>query len=194
MKKFLTITVALCLLVSGSAFSQDMESLKGTMAAGGYLGYSIGMGDVFDDVDFAGGSSSSDAGLSFGGHFHYGVSDKLMIGGEIFLQSYSFDFEYDAGFLGSASGSDSETKTNFLASALYAMSMDEKKALFLTGGIGFYDFGDTNIGFNGGILYRFMVSETVALYGMPRIHIVMADDMFQLIQISAGAQFMFGGN
>ena len=189
MKKMILITVTLCLLFAGASYGQ---SLKGQMEAGGYLSYSIGMGDVFDDIEFAGGTSSVDAGLGFGGHFHYGISDKLMLGGEIFFQSYSWDYDYDLGYLGSSSGSDSETKVNFMATCLYNMSMDEKKAFFLTGGIGFYDFGDTNIGFNGGVMYRMMVSETIALYAMPRIHIVLADDMFELIQISAGVQIPFG--
>ncbi|MBD3258878.1 hypothetical protein GF377_10625 [candidate division GN15 bacterium] len=191
MKNVMMILAAVCLLAVGSVSAQGV---KGTMAAGGYLGYSIGLGDVFDDIETEFGSSSSDAGIGFGGHFHYGVSEKFMIGGEIFLQSYSFEFDYDFGGFGSGSESESETKANFLATGLMVMNQDEKKAFFLTGGIGFYDFGDTNIGFNGGILYRWMVSETVGIYAMPRIHIVLADDMFQLIQISAGVQIPFGGN
>jgi opacity protein-like surface antigen len=188
MKNILMILVVMSLLVAGTAFGQGV---KGQMAVGAYGGYTIGMGDVFDDYELLDVEFSTSAGINFGGHFHYGLGEKIMIGGEVMMQSYKF--ESSGELLGvSFDESESETKLNFMATALYAMNMDDKKAFFLTAGVGFYDFGDTEIGFNGGFMYRQMVSPTVGLYLMPRIHLVMAEDMFELIQISGGIQIPFG--
>ena len=93
MKRALLLMLALCLVLSVSALGQDEdEGLKGKMFVSGYGGYTIGMGDAFfDEEETIGGvtvGASFKAGISFGGAFHYGVTEKLLVGGELGLQSY----------------------------------------------------------------------------------------------------------
>ncbi len=192
MKKALLIMVVASLLLAGTAFGQGV---KGKMMISGYGGYTIGMGDAFDDYEGENYSFSTKAGITFGGMFHYGLTEKIMLGGEAFFQSYKFESEYTGPSIPGFTFEDadeSETKLNFGANALYAMSDDEKKSMYLTAGVGFYDFGDTEIGFNGGFMYSQKVSPTVNVFVMPRIHIVMADDMFELIQIVGGVSIPLG--
>jgi len=170
MKKLLVLAFAFVFVAGGSAFSQDLE---GKMKAGGYLGYSIGMGDIFDIID---------ASFNFGGTFHYGINEKMMIGGELGLQSYDYDFGF---------ASSSETELNILGSILYAMSYEDSRGLMLTGGAGMYGGFDA-FGINGGIVYSFPVAETIQLYGMPRFHIIFDDETPMMITLSAGAFFDFG--
>ncbi|MBU0982665.1 MAG: hypothetical protein KKA42_02260 [candidate division Zixibacteria bacterium] len=196
MKKVTIITLGLCLMLASGVLAQD-PGLKGKMLASGYLGYSIGMGDAFDDYDFAGSSYSSDAGIAFGGSFHFGLTEKIMLGGELMMQNYSFDVEvapFDIGGVSFAgeSYSDSEMKLNFIGSMLYALNYSDEQALFLTAGLGIYDYGSSEIGFNGGVVWRKMVSPTIGLFVSPRIHLVMADDMFELLQVTAGVHIPLG--
>ena len=58
--------------------------------------------------------------IGFGGAFHYGVTPKLLIGGELGMQSYKAEVTYEG-----VSASDSETEMNILFSGLYAMSYVE---------------------------------------------------------------------
>ena len=167
------------------------QGLKGKMLISGYGGYTIGLGDPFDEYELLGAKYSSSAGINFGGVFHYGLGEKLMIGGELGFQSYKAEVE--GTILGaSVSSSDSETKLNFLFNGLYQVSEAEKNAFFITGGAGMYDYGDTEIGFFGGILYRWAVSPTVFVFAMPRIHLILADTTFELLQISGGVQIPIG--
>ena len=145
------------------------------MKASGYLGYTIGFGDAF--------SGARDAGFNFGGTFHYGIKEKMMIGGELGLQSYSVDL----GPLGSSS----DTKLNILGSILYAMSYEDNSGLMLTAGAGIYG-GFDSFGINGGIVYSHPVSESIQIYGMPRLHIVFDDSTPMMLSLSAGAFFDFG--
>ena len=190
MKRTLLLVGVLCLVLSVAVSGQG---LKGKMLISGYGGYTIGMGDVFDDIETPNFKASNSAGINFGGIFHYGLNEKMMIGGELGLQSYKGEVEYiGTTILGSGSSSDSETKLNFAANGLYLLNETEKNAFFLTGGIGFYDYGSTEIGFFGGILYRWAVSPTVFVFAMPRIHLILADSTFELLQISGGVQIPIG--
>lgn len=172
MKKVMAITIAVMLIMSFNAFSQDFQGL---MKAGGYLGYTIGTGDAFDIVD---------PGFNFGGTFHYGITDRLMVGGELGFQSYSIDF---------GTVDDSETKLNVLGSILYGMGYEDGQGLLLTAGIGNYG-GIDAIGINGGIVYCYPVSDgSIQLIGMPRIHYVFEDGSPLMITLSVGALFDFGG-
>ena len=49
------ITLILALLMCAPAFGQDSD-LTGKMLAGGYAGYTLGMGDPFGVSDFGSGS------------------------------------------------------------------------------------------------------------------------------------------
>jgi len=185
MKRTLLLVGVLCLVLSVAVSGQG---LKGKMLISGYGGYTIGMGDVFDDFEEPGSKFSNSAGINFGGIFHYGINEKMMIGGELGFQSYKSEMESTV--LGNSS--DSETKLNFAANGLYLVNETEKNAFFITGGVGFYDYGSTEVGFFGGILYRWAVSPTVFVFAMPRIHLILADSTFELLQISGGVQIPIG--
>jgi len=186
------------LMVTGSAVGQDAFDLKGKMLTGGYLGYTLGFGDPFGETDFIGGSTDFSAGFSFGGHFHYGVSPKMLIGGELGFQSYNADVNTEATSIGgfsipSTSTSAGDTELNILGTALYAMNYTEdQKALYLTFGAGIYGGASSEFGFNGGVLWRTMVSPTIGLYVMPRFHLIMADTTMKMLQIAVGVQIPLG--
>jgi len=190
MKRTLLLVGVLCLVLSVAVSGQG---LKGKMLISGYGGYTIGMGDAFKDYEEPNYKFSNSAGINFGGMFHYGINEKMMIGGELGFQSYKWESEYTGPvLLGFGSGSSSDTKLNFAANGLYLVNETEKNAFFITGGIGFYDYGSTEVGFFGGILYRWAVSPTVFVFAMPSIHLVLADSTFELIQISGGVQIPIG--
>lgn len=168
MKCIIVAALALCIILSVSSLGQDMT---GKMKAGGYLGYTLGMGDAFQNTD---------AGICLGGQFYYGWKENLMIGGELMLQSYGHD------------GGGGSTELNILANGLYVMNYDDETAFFLTGGAGFYDFGGMKLGLNGGIVYRKMVSPTMAVFGSPRFHVIFADGTPMLIQLAIGVEFPLG--
>jgi len=183
------ITLVLALLMCAPAFGQDFD-LKGNMVAGGYAGYTLGMGDPFGDDN----GCSFDAGIGFGGTFHYGVTPKMMVGGELGFQSYKA--EVDAvtimGFT-SPGTSSSSTETNFLGSCLYALNYADDGAMFINFGAGLYGGADSEIGFFGGILYQKKLGETMNWFVMPRFHYVMTDTAMKMIQIAAGVNFAIGG-
>ncbi len=190
MKRTTAVLLATVLILAVSVQAQDFN-LKGKMMASGYLGYALGMGDVFDEYESDYYKYSLDAGISFGGMFHYGIAEKFMIGGELMLQKYKAKAEYTgpSGY-GFGDADDSETNTHILANCLYAMNYtDDNDAFFLTFGGGIYD---DDFGLNGGIVYRKMVSPTIGIFAMPRIHLVMADDTFELIHLAVGVMIPIG--
>ncbi len=168
MKKLLVLTLMFIFVIGSTSFAQDLE---GKMKASGYLGYTIGFGDAF--------SGPLDAGFNFGGTFHYGIKENLMIGGELGLQSYDY-------------GVGSDTKVNLIGSVLYPLNYTDEKAFYLTGGLGLYGGTDNGLGINGGIVYSFQVAESIQIYGMPRLHIVFVDSTPMMLSLSAGAFFDFG--
>jgi len=189
MYRFLTIAFVVCVLAF-SASAQD--GFKGKMMANGYLGYTLGFGDMFDDIESVAGTVSTDAGIHFGGNFLYGVSPKLLVGGEIFMQSYSSEVTWDLGILGSGSEDDSETRVNFGGIIWYNLQDQDQQDLFLCGGVAMYDMGDSEFGFNGGVVYNYMVSDNIGIFGMPRLHVVMSDPSAMMLSISAGVHLPFG--
>jgi len=193
MKRLLIILVGIFVLTIPSAFAQ-LNDLTGEMLIGGYLGYSIGMGDPFKDYETANYKVTTNAGFCFGGTFYYGLQEKLMIGGEIMFQSYGGDVEYTGtsqyGYTGS--GGASSTELSILANGLYAMNIDDESAFFLCGGAGLYDYGGMKLGLNAGVMYRKMLSDNFYIYGQPRFHLVLADATFELLQLAVGVQYMIG--
>ncbi len=195
MKRIIILATAICFGLAISALAQEPVDLTGEMMASGYLGYSIGLGDMFKDYTEAYYEYSAGAGLSLGGTFHYGLKENIMLGGELMIQSYKFESEYKGTPVpGVELGefSDSETEVNILATGLYAMNYTDEKSFFLTGGVGFYDSGGMKLGLNAGIVYSMEVSPKISIFGMPRFHIVFADDTFELLQLAVGAQFSVG--
>jgi hypothetical protein len=183
MKHVTTIMIVACVLLATSAFGQGLGP-KGQMWTGGYLGYGIGMGDPFVDED----AFSFKAGLGYGGTFHYGLNEKMIIGGELGFQSYKTEFD----FLGSKESS-TTTEMNIFFSGLYTLNYEDGKALFLSFGGGLYGGDNSEFGFFGGILYRKLISEKIFLYGMPRLHLIMADETMKILQLSVGVQIPIGG-
>ncbi len=172
MRKVPLAVILVILLISGIVSAQDYTGKK---IGGGYLSYAFGMGDAFKEI----GGVDLSAGIGLGGMFHYGLKERLLLGGELGFQSYDI-------------GSDGETKLNLLGSMLYNLNYSYKNALFLTGGLGYYG-GLDGIGIHAGIIYRMYISERVALFGMPRLHYVFSDPSAQMLQIAFGAQMEFGG-
>jgi|GEM_PF-835831 len=204
MRKVLLIAAMMMLLATGASANDD---LSGRMAASGFLGYSLGFGEGFDDWEESvsdgffsySAKLSRSAGIGYGLMFHYGMSEKLMLGGELSFQSYSYDYEYNNVELWSTS----ESGMNFLASVLYAMNYDETEGgLFLMGGAGLYGgpsftsgFGaDDSFGFFGGVKYEKKFGEQFSGFVMPRFHVVMFDDMAMMLQVAVGGTFDFGSN
>lgn len=188
MKKTIAIVMALLVIASVSAFGQGV---KGQMRITGYGGYSLGFGDAFKDYNVPPVKVTSSAGLTFGGMFHYGVTDKLLVGGEVMFQSYKAKTEITGAYsqyFGYASGSATDTKANFLGNAMYAFNYDDAKAIFLIVGAGIYD---SDFGINGGFAYTKQLSPTWYLYVAPRLHIVFSSGATaMLLQLAAGAQFL----
>jgi len=181
--------LVLCLMMSGSAIAENGNGMKGWMLISPYVGYSFGFGDAFKDYEFLGETWSRDAGISFGGAYHYGVSPMFLVGGELGFQSYKTEVS-----VGGLSVSDSEIKMNIIGSGLYALSWTEnEQAFFVTFGAGYYG-GWEAIGLNGGILYSKMVNDKYPLFLMPRIHIVFDDpDTAMMFQILFGISFPIAG-
>jgi hypothetical protein len=171
MKRIILTVLIAGLLISTPVLGQD--DLTGKMFAGGYLGYGFGLGDAFPgDVD---------AGFGFGGTFHYGLNERMMIGGELGFQNYD-------------SGTESELETNILFNGLYAFNYTRETGFYLTFGGGFYGGNDTNFGINGGIVYSKLISETISLYGMPRLHIIFADETPMILQLAVGIHIPIGAS
>ncbi len=185
MKRFV-ISATLILLLAASAGSA--ASLKSMMMVGPYAGYTIGFGDAFKDYEIGNSKFSSKAGLNFGGNFHYGLSDKMMIGGEVYFQQTKYEVDIE----GFGSTSDTESGTNFLFSGLYAMSQMQKAMFLLNAGAGLYDTGDNDIGFFGGIMYQRLLARTMSLYFMARMHFIMAEDTITMLQLAVGLHFWLG--
>jgi hypothetical protein len=176
----------------------QMRDFKGQTWAAGHLGYAFGMGDAFASYSepITNTEISSDAGIGFGGQVYYGVKKNLLIGGELLFQTYTVTVEMPPNLALGLPGideSESQTELNLIANTLYAVSQSRKSALFLMGGTGLYDFGGTQLGLNTGLVWRTQVSDKVHLFGMPRLHVVLADSTPMMIQLTMGAQFSLGG-
>ncbi len=193
MKRILLICLAFCLLISVAESSQ-MYSFKGKSLLSGNMGYAFGMGDAFQNYTepFTNTEFSSGPGIGFSGQYYYGVNDKLLIGGEVMFQSYTFEMTAPANLalsLPAVDISESTTETNVLVNAMYAVNQTRNSTLFLIGGTGFYDFGGMELGLNSGLLWRKQVGDKAHLFGMPRLHVVMADNTPMMFQLTMGAQF-----
>lgn len=197
MKRILLICMAFCLVISASVSAQ-MHDFKGQTWVTGHLGYAFGMGDAFLDYKepYTNAEISSGPGIGFGGQFYYGLKYNWLIGGELMFQRYTVKMSMPANLalgLPEIDESESEIESNLIVNTLYAVNQTRNSALFLMGGTGLYDFGGTQLGLNTGIVWRKQVSDNVHLFGMPRLHVVLADNTPMMIQLTMGAQFSLGG-
>ncbi|MBK7092009.1 MAG: outer membrane beta-barrel protein [bacterium] len=189
MKRFV-ISATLIVLLAASAGSA--ASLKSMMMVGPYAGYTLGLSG-FDDYEDEFIKTSYGPGINFGGNFHYGLNEKMMIGGEIYFQSFKAEAESKDPNFSQVNYSESESGTSFLFSALYAMSYMQRAMLLLNAGAGLYDGGsDSDIGFFGGVMYQRMLKSTMSLYLMARMHFVMASETFMMLQLAVGLHFWLG--
>ena len=189
MKRFV-VSATLIVLLAASAGSA--ASLKSMMMVGPYAGYTLGLSG-FDDFENEFVKTSYGPGINFGGNFHYGLNEKMMIGGEIYFQSFKYEQESKNSEFPQADFSESESGTSFLFSALYAMSYMQRAMLLLNAGAGLYDGGsDSDIGFFGGVMYQRMLKSTISLYLMARMHFIMASDTFMMLQLAVGLHFWLG--
>jgi len=184
MRKLLMSTLIVAMLACSPLAAQGVKSC---MMVGPYAGYTIGFGDAFDDYEIGGVEYSNGPNLNFGGNIHYGLSDKMMIGGDLYVQRYS----------GSAEGpgidiSESDTEVNFLFSGLYALSYMQASMLMLNVGAGIYGDESSEFGIYGGIVYEKMVGRTMSLFINPRLHFVLADDTITMLQLAVGLHFWLG--
>ena len=85
--------------------------------------------------------------------------------------------------------SESTTETNIIVNALYGVNQTRNSDLFLIGGTGLYDFGGMELGLNTGLLWRKEMSPTWHIFGMPRVHVVLADSTPIMFQFTMGAKF-----
>lgn len=199
MKRIVFTAMALCLLLALSISAQDM-GMKNKMMLGAYAGYTIGMGDAFDDVETAHYKWESSATLNFGANFHYGVAPKIMVGADFFAWMWKFEAEAVGETPGFEDLGGDETNLQFaiLGSALYHAYTAEKADLFLQAGIGphFMDGGEgassTEFGIMLGGFYKYMVSPKVGIFFMPRWHMLFSDPSAMLIQASAGVSIPLG--
>lgn len=193
MKRFLMILAVLSLVITAS-LSAQVRDYKGTSWLSGNFGYAFGSGDAFTSFTepFTNTKFSSSAGIGFGGQYYFGVKPKLLIGGEVMFQSYTIEISTPANLALGVPGiefSDSRTEVNFIANAMYNVSQTRSSDLFLIGGTGFYDFGGTQLGINTGLFWRKQASPTVHIFGMPRVHVILADTTPLMFQLTMGAQF-----
>jgi hypothetical protein len=159
------------------------------MRATGYAGWSLGFGDAFDDIVYNGYKHTSDAGFTIGGMFHYGVTDKILVGGELMFQSYRWKNRLTGSvvpYVGFVETSGSDTKANFLGSAMYAFNYEDAQTIFLIAGAGIYD---SDFGINGGVAYTKQLSPEWYLYVAPRLHIIFSASTAMLLQLAAGVQY-----
>ncbi len=202
---------------AGNIHSSAQMSLKQFMMVGPYAGYAFGFGNRFKDYEASAdrftAKTNVDAGFDFGGSFYYGVTDKIMLGGELMFQQYKVTTESNfdipqlsqTGTPGShfankislaqatqAKESNSDLKISFLASGLYALSYMRASMLLLNAGIGLYDHGVTDLGFFGGVMYQRLMTETMSLFVLPRLHIVFADQSMYMLQVLVGLHFWLG--
>lgn len=195
MKRTILICAVLFLVISVSASAQKWD-FKGQTWATGHLGYAFGMGNAFSSYSVASTEFSYGPGIGFGGQFYYGLKDNLLIGGELMFQSYTAKMSAPANLtlgIPAIDISDSQTEFNLIVNALHGINRTHNSSLFLMGGTGLYDYGGMQLGLNTGLVWRKQVSDNVHLFGMPRLHVVLADNTPMMIQLTMGAQFSLGG-
>lgn len=188
------LVLAIFSLLIATSLSAEVRDLKGQSWISGNLGYAFGTGDAFTSYTepITNAKFSTGAGIGFGGQFYFGVKPKLLIGGEVMFQRYSVEMSVPGNLalnIEEIEISRSYTETNVIVNALYSLKQTRKSDLFIMGGPGLYDFGGFEPGFNTGLFWRHQVSPSVSIFGMPRVHVVMADATPILFQFTMGAQF-----
>lgn len=202
MGKALFVVAIICLMLTMTVFSQDVEDTEvtaprqgvdGKMFIGGFVGYTLGFGNAFwnEEESFGGITikSSFKPGFNLGGTFHYGVSDKFMVGGELSFQTYGAKES-----IGDNEESESFNKNSILFNGLYVLNyVEAENTLFFTFGAGLRQFANYKFGLFGGLVYRKMISERVGLCGIPKLHYIMSNGGNPLMfSLSAGVMIPIG--
>ncbi len=185
------LTAVLVLLLATMALGQDAMGVKNKMMISGYGGYTLGFGDAFFDESYEEDGITVEASfkpsINFGGMFHYGLAEKIMLGGELGFQSYKLE-----GSVMGYSADESSTEMNILGSLLYTMNYDPAgDAFYLMAGAGLYG-GFDDFGVNGGIMYSKKLGDKLKGFVMPRFHMLFSDPSAMMLSLSAGISFPLG--
>jgi hypothetical protein len=197
-KLFALLAVVMMLFVFSSASAMDNT---GKWAAGGYLGYSFGFGDAFKEHQFgypipgSGFSSYSfqnKLGFCLGAQVKYGLKPKMDLVGNLDYQAGSVDVKGGAGGYSYDAG-DSYDFTAILGNVLYTFSPEKKTTPNVTGGVGLYMDGDTNLGINLGGGIEHLLKKNLTLDAGARFHMIFSEgDKTTYLQIRAGVMYYFG--
>lgn len=199
MKKLIilfSLVMVLAFFTSASAIDHT-----GKFAVGGFAGYAFGFGDAFKDQEFGyqdpylgfvGYSYKNKLTFCLGANVKYGLTPKLDLVGGIDYQAGDVDAKATmGGFSGGVS--ESYDWTAILANILYTFSPEKKTTPNLTGGLGIYMDGDTEIGMNlgGGVEHFFQ--NNLALDGGARFHMIFTEgESTTYLQIRVGLNYYFG--
>jgi opacity protein-like surface antigen len=180
------------LFVLGSFASASAIDQTGKFAIGGYAGYAFGFGDAFKDYDFGYYSYKNKLTFCLGAKVKYGFKPNLALVGALDYQAGDVDVELKVpGFAYGAS--ESYDWTAILGNVLYSFSPEKKTIPNLTGGVGLYMDGDTEMGINlgGGVEHFFQ--DNLALDAGARFHMIFTEgESTTYLQFLVGVMYYFG--
>jgi hypothetical protein len=193
---FLVLVMILTLTSSANAIDQT-----GRFSIGGYLGYAFGFGDAFEDQEvgyyhpqrgFVSWSYENDLSFCLGAKIKYGLNSNWALEGGLDYQSGDVDVKVATGVV--AYGVDrSYDWTAILSNMVYTLSPDKKTTPNLTGGLGIYMDGGTELGINlgGGIEHFFQ--DNLSLDAGARFHMIFKGGSdITYLQIRAGVLYYLG--
>jgi hypothetical protein len=175
MKKLIALfTVAMFLLLVGSAAAVDQ---KGKIGVGAYGGYSVGFGDCFKKWEFGDYSSQNKASFCFGGKGKYGLTPNISLMAAVEYQAGKWEGEGTLPYLGDVSESENWHWIAILANVQYVLMQEQKTTPYLIAGGGFYmpDEGDSKPGINLGVGVEHFFQENLALDGGVRFHMIFSE-------------------
>ena len=173
----------------------------GKFAIGGYAGYSFGFGDAFKEYEYGynvpgygyyGWSYKNKLSFCLGANVKYGLKPNLALVGNVDYQAGDVEVEATAGgpSVGDSEGYD---WTAILGNILYTFSPEKKTTPNVTGGLGLYMDGDTEIGVNlgGGVEHFFQ--DNLSLDAGARFHMIFTEgESTTYLQIRIGGMYYLG--
>jgi len=197
MKRLLGLVLVFVFACATAANGQAIGELQGKMAAGAFLNYGIGFGDMFKTISIPGSESKNTLGLSFGGKFLYGIAPKIAVKGLL-------DYQIESYKVTLITNPQVETKTNYhileiSANGMYFFSPEKKMCPYIEVGPGIYSFGgggssSSKFGINAGVGGTYMINEKLAIDAGGRFHMIFTDvKKTTYADIHAGISIFFGG-
>jgi hypothetical protein len=196
-RRFLGLVLVFMFIGATVTYGLAIGELKGKMAAGAFLNYGIGFGDIFKTISLPGSETKNTLGLSFGGKFLYGVAPKVAVKGLL-------DYQIESYKVTLITNPQIETKTNFhileiSANGMYFFSPEKKLCPYMEAGPGIYAFGGggsstTKFGVNAGFGGMYMINDKLAIDAGGRFHMIFTDvKKTNYVDIHAGVSFILGG-